>query len=44
MDVIREIEKLETENDKPKIDIVIVDCGEITEQDLVIAIKLSLII
>ena len=31
MDVVREIEKLETENDKPKIDVVIVDCGEIKQ-------------
>ena len=31
MDVVREIENLETENDKPKIDVVIVDCGEIKE-------------
>ena len=31
MDVVREIEKLETENDKPKVDVVIVDCGEIKQ-------------
>ena len=31
MDVVREIEKLETENDKPKVDVIIVDCGEIKQ-------------
>ena len=31
MEVVKEVEKLETENDKPKTNVVIVDCGEIKE-------------
>ena len=30
MDTIKEIEQLETENDKPTSDIVVVDCGELS--------------
>jgi len=31
MDVVKDVEKLETENDKPKVDVVISDCGEIKQ-------------
>ena len=31
MEVVKEVEKLETENDKPKTNVVIVDCGEIKQ-------------
>merc|ERR1712228_994959 len=34
MGFVKDIESMETESDKPKKDVVIADCGEITELDL----------